>query len=712
MTEMLSIRFVRVVLIVSCVLATTLGWDVAAQQNPPTGFTPRGAEAELACEAKLQALPSSAAYKRHLEALTKEPHQTGGEANVRVAEYLEQAMKRAGLDVQTYPYDVYLPSIDTDIEIALVTPIRLPLNNQEYVLEEDRFSSHPDLKKGWNAFSGSGDVTAEVVYANFGRKEDFEQLRALGVSVKGKIVVARYGGNFRGFKAKYSEEHGAVGALIYTDPANNGYMAGPPYPEGRYLTESTIQRGSLLTLSYTGDPLTPFEPALPRDSGASVTRLDPADVALHTIPVAPIPYGSAHEILSRMKGEPVPEGWQGGLPFAYRLTGGEALTVRLRVDQPHGLVRATNVIGTIQGTEFPDEWVILGSHYDAWNFGACDPNSGSAMLLTLADALGEMTQDGCQPRRTIKIAHWDAEEYGIIGSTEWVEQFRDDLLTHAVAYINADGSVTGGQFSASAAPSLKGLFTDATKAVAHPKGGTVYEQWVAGSKNGSSPAMGNLGGGSDHVGFYTHVGVPSGGMSFRGSTPNYHSNYDTFAWYERFADTEFVFGPTLSRIDGVATLRLANADVLPYDVVRYSRDLETHIATLEKRAKELEVAADLSGLRGAVKKLSKATRDYVKARDRRLSRKGVTGEVASEINSQLIALEKAFLYQEGLQGRPWSRSLYASPDPFSGYASWMLPGLRYEIETRGSEIASWEKIYVAAVSDLTSRIGGVTRALR
>jgi len=683
----------------------------SAQAPGLIGFQPERAATEIACEAAFQGIPNAASFRRHLEQLTGEPHQTGSDANVRVADFIAQVMGQAGLEVERFSYDVYLPGLETDVRVDLVTPQRQPLNNQEDILPQDVFTAHPDLAPAWNAYSGSGDVTAEVIYANYARREDFDELERLGVDVAGKIVLARYGGNFRGYKAKYAEAAGAVGLLIYSDPADGGYLEGLPYPEGPQLTRTTIQRGSVLTLPYAGDPLTPFEPALP-EPAPGVTRLDPASVGLPGIPVAPLPYGSAQQILERMDGIAVPDGWQGGLPFAYRVEGGRALTVRLRVEQPLGLARATNVIGTLRGGELPEEWVILGSHYDAWGFGAADPNGGTAMLLTLAEGLAGIAREGCVPRRTIKIAHWDAEEYGIIGSTEWVEQFAGELETKALVYLNADGAVTGPNFGVSSAPSLKEAIIEASKSVAYPGRRTsVHEEWLASSENGTSLAIDNLGGGSDHVAFYTHVGVPSAGLSFDGPTPIYHSNYDTFGWFERFADPTFEIGPALARIDGVVALRFANADVLPYDVSSYPTDVLIHLADIERRADEQALAFDAEPLRSAVTDLTRAAIDFRRTRDARLASGGAEALTAATVNGLLIGLEKAWLHQQGLQERPWSRSVYASPDPFSGYASWMLPGLRYEVETGGASLNAWTEVYVQAVNALTARLRQATSAL-
>ena len=676
-----------------------------SQEPSPTGFTAARAASQLVCEASFLELPRSDSFREHLRTITANPHPAGSEAQQRVGEYLAGAMERAGLEVERHPYDVYLPELTDDVEVHIVTPVAMQLSNREPALPEDRFSGHPDLLNGWNAYSGSGDVTAEVVYANFGRREDYLALDSMGVSVAGKVVIARYGGNFRGYKVLFAEERGAVGVVMFNDP---GFSDIDAYPDGPMMNGQTIQRGSVLTLPWTGDPLTPFVPALPLDGDIQVERLDPSEVALHTIPVLPIGYEAATEILSRMTGRATPPGWSAGMELDYRLTGGPDLTVRVRVNQPRRLTRATNVVGTLRGSEFPDEWFILGAHYDPWGFGAIDPNGGTAMLLTLAEALGALARDeACRPRRSIMIAHWDAEEYGIIGSTEWVEHFREELEANAIAYINADGAVSGGRFGASSSPSLKGPIIEAVGRVAYPGAdGTILDWWLESTADeAEEPAMGNLGGGSDHVGFYTHAGVPSGALSSGNPGGVYHSNYDNFAWYERFGDTDFVFGPMIARADGILALRFANADVLPYDVARYASDTRTHVGTLYDVAEARGLRVDFSALAESTRELDEAAAELVAARDLWIASGAVDPAVAEAVNRALIGLEKAWLNDRGLQGRPWSRSIYVSPDPFSGYASWMLPGLRYELETNDrADLPGWERVYVAAVRDLAARM--------
>jgi N-acetylated-alpha-linked acidic dipeptidase len=676
------------------------------------GFSSAQSEAQLALENVFQTLPTSEAFRQHLENMTAEPHPAGTPANEKVRDYIAEQMRKAGLEVSIHPYDIYMSAEPGQAAVALVEPVRLPLNFEEYILPEDPYSGHPQVTAGWNAYSGSGEVTAEVVYANYGTKEDFEKLAELGISVKGKIVMARYGMNFRGYKAKYAEEAGAAGLIIYTDPADAGYTKGFVFPEGPHPSESTIQRGSLLTLPYSGDPLTPFEPALPRDSKTKVNRLKPEQVALHTIPVMPLPYGSAQEILSRMKGtQAVPSGWQGGLPFTYRLEGGSQLKVYLKVEQKRDFVRVYNVVGTLPGTERPDEWVILGCHYDAWTFGSTDPNSGTAMLLDLATALGKMAANGQRPKRTIKITHWDAEEHGLLGSTEWVEHFRAELSAKTVAYLNADAACSGLNFGAASAPTLKGVLLEAAKAVPYPLDTiSVYQHWL-GDPAKTEPTIGNLGGGSDHLPFYAHLGIPSlsGGMS--GPTL-YHSLYDNLTWYKKFGDPTFVSGPTVARVFGIAALRLANAPIIPYDVPRYATDLKKQLTDIEKKAQSIDPAYSAEALLEEVARLQTVASAFENNLKQLLEREQLSASLVKQVNTALLALEKSFIDPKGMEFGAWYQSLYASSDPFSGYASWILPAYQYALAMKAKEqFAQLDQKHLAAFQTLRQRIEALNKLI-
>lgn len=678
------------------------------------GFSVDQESLEIKLEESFLSYPTPEIFRKHLKKLTKEPHTAGSPGGEAVIKYITEVMSREGWIVQQYPYDVYLTPEPTENKLEILEPEFIPLANQERKIPGDLFSSNEAASWGWNAYSGSGDVSGEVVYANRATKQDFDSLASWNISVKGKIVIARYGGNFRGYKAKYAEAAGAAGLILYSDPQDNGYTRGLEYPEGAFGNATCIQRGSLLTLDFTGDPLTPFEPALPRDTNPEVIRTDPSEVAFHTIPVSPIPYGSARAILSKMRGPAVSrKNWQGGLPFTYRLTGGDSLKIRLNVQLEKKFVRCTNVVGTLRGTEYPDEWIIIGCHHDAWAFGAIDPSSGSAVLLSLAESLGKLAAQGYRPKRSIMLAHWDAEEHGIIGSTEWVEQMREELDAKAVAYLNADAAVSGPNFGVASSPSLKGLIREVSRRVPYGTGEkTLYEHWAQRYANLDVPPIGNLGGGSDHVGFYTHIGVPSLSAGISGANGVYHSLYDNFAWYSRFGDKDFIYGPTMEKFLGLLSLRLANAELIPYDIASYPNDLQKHLRRALDQIQKYAPEYKASSLEYEISNMKLAAEEW----ENRFSgwlRSNPSKEDLMAVNEQLIQLEKAFIDKKGMRYGSWYRSLYASPDPYSGYASWMLPGLLYEASLNETKyLEEMEARYLKAFSTLTQNIKNTTLLMK
>ena len=684
------------VFILLCIFCFTIQLSQAQYE----GYSQSRWETQLQIEEAFFKQINTTSFKTHLKKLTERPHVVGSEANAEVQRYMGEVMQRAGFEVTQYPYDLYLPNKPGSSLIEIVTPSRAKKKKKEDIIPGDSFSEDPELWKGWNAFSGSGDVTAEVVYANYGRKEDFEKLNELGVKIKGKIVLARYGGNFRGFKAKFAEANGAAGLIIFTDPEDSGYTKGLVYPEGPYYNESTIQRGSLLTTDFTGDPLTPFEPALPLDRKKKIKRMSPDQAQLHTIPVTPVAYGEAKKILGQMRGRAVPQSWQGGLPFTYRLEGGASLTVRLKVDQKIDFVRAANVVGMLKGSEAPDEWIILGCHFDAWGFGATDPNSGTAMLLSLSETLGKLKKQGYAPKRSILIGHWDAEEHGVIGSSEWVEQLRDQLNAKGVVYMNFDGGVSGKSFSASAAPTLKKLMIETSKKVRYPyTDQSLFEFWKKDTQ--SEPSIGNLGGGSDHIAFYMHAGVPS--LSGGAGGPNlYHSNYDSFQFYEQFVDPEFQMGPMVEHMAGLMTLRMANAELIPYNLNRYAADLKLHFTNATNKIKGYDQNFEgFNSSTAAIRSLEATSKILTTQLQSFLGEGNISKKDLRTLNQQLIALEKSFLSEQGMYFGKWYKSLYASSDPFSGYAAWILPGLEYEIALKSSDrLEEWDTRYTAAIGSL------------
>jgi N-acetylated-alpha-linked acidic dipeptidase len=689
------------------IASSLLSLEGLAQQD---GFFTSQLKAQKKFEEDFLQAVQPGRFKVHLTELTKNPHIAGTPENELVKDYMVQIMSQAGMEVKVWPYDVYLPNHPGKSELQIISPVQLTLSQKEGELAEDPFSTDPRLHLGFNAFSGSGDVTAEVVYVNYGTREDFMKLVEMGVPLKGKVAIARYGGNFRGYKAKFAEQQGMVGLVVYTDPKDSGFTRGDVYPKGPYYNETTIQRGSMLTLDFTGDPLTPNRPALPLDGPEKIKRDDPATVDFHTIPVTPIGYGAAKEILSRMTGADVPASWQGGLPFPYKLTGGADLKVRVMVDQKPEFIRANNVVGTFIGKDHPDEWIILGSHYDAWSFGATDPNSGTAMLLTFAEALGELYKNGQKPSRSILIGHWDAEEQGVIGSTEWVEHLREELGAKAISYMNFDGGASGRNFGASAAPTLKKLIIDASKEVIYPDSAkTVFEIWAG--KN-AEPGIGNLGGGSDHIAFYMHVGIPSlsGGS---GGTTAYHSNYDNIHYYSKFSDPSFKMGGAVAQVFGLVAIRQANATIIPYDVPRYAKDLKGHFEQAVKNVKAMDATfGGFDQVALALKQLEESSESYQNALQNALASEKLTAAQLKKINTGLIGLEKSWIDPKGMYYGEWYKSLYVCNDPFSGYASWILPGIQYEVAIQNtSRLEEWDTRYAKAILDLSNKVKNLSSLL-
>jgi N-acetylated-alpha-linked acidic dipeptidase len=642
-----------------------------------------------------QSYQPTTSFESHLKEISKNPHITASKANEEVRDYLVKSMKNAGFEVEVVPYDVYLPEMPGINEVEIVGPVAQKLTTTEKVVEGDVFSAHPNNTNGFNAFSGSGDVTGNVVYVNYGTKTDFEYLKEKGISLKGKIALARYGGNFRGFKAKFAQENGCVGLIIYTDPLDSGYSKGFVYPEGIYYDETAIQRGSLLTKDWSGDPLTPFEPALPLDGKVKIKRLNENEINLPKIPVIPIGYGAAAEIFKLMKGkDATPRNWQGGLPYTYRIESGEALKVRINVVQKKKIQRVYNVIGTLKGATLPNEWIILGCHYDAWTFGAIDPNSGTSMLLSIADTFGAMAKQAKKLDRTIKICHWDAEEVGLMGSTEWVEQHKTELQQKTVAYLNADACISGPNFSASASPTLKQLILDVTQKINHPDAKeSVYNVW---KKDKDTPEIGSLGGGSDHLAFIAYAGIPSINMGMGGSYL-YHTNYDNFAFYQKFADPKFNYAKTTKDIFGLSMITLSNTNTIALKLENYGKDCSTNFENLDKKLKKENVTSfNFDNLIAKSKELMQKGKEI----DSKLT---TNTKNISKINEVILKLDQNWIHPDGMPYGKWYQSLYVSSDPYSGYASWILPGFMYSMENKKyDELKQWETKYLESIQKISN----------
>src|SRR5580700_11921476 len=521
----------------------------SATTSPIFGF--RDPAAEAATESRFLAVPDPKLAEEHLRTLTQAPHMAGTPEDKATADYVAQKFRAAGLDTEIVEYKVWI-NYPVEISVDITAPAGVEMHGptREHV-DGDPYDGDPRVVMPFSSMSPSGDAEAEVVYANYGTPEDFEKLERLKIDVRGKIVLARYGQNFRGVKVFIAQEHGAAGVLLYSDPFDDGWRRGDKYPDGPWRPETAVQRGSVgYMFEYPGDPTTPGFASLP--SLPEGRRVSPEKAAqMPKIPVTPLSYHDASPILQHLAGPDSPREWQGALPFTYHVGPGP-VRVKLHLKQDYQFRTLWDVIGRVRGSEFPDEWVVAGNHRDAWVYGAVDPNSGTAAMLEAVHGVGELLKSGWKPKRTMIFASWDGEEEGLMGSTEWAEQHESELGS-AAAYFNMDVAVSGAKFGASAVPSLKQFLRDVTKAVPSPKGGTVYEAWQKfeqpGASSTQSPAeaigdgrhmpaapangdvpVGDLGSGSDYSAFQQHLGVPSADISSTGPYGVYHSVFDNFAW--------------------------------------------------------------------------------------------------------------------------------------------------------------------------------------
>ncbi len=671
-------------------------------------------------QALLGAVEAESLERWH-DLVAERPHMAGTPGDLAVIQHLVESFEAMGLEVERHPVRTWIAKpVSARLAIAAPTPIELSI--QEPALDNDPDTSDPALLIGWNAYSGSGAVEAEVVYANYGRLEDFEKLLELGVDCTGKIIIARYGGNFRGYKAKFAEAAGAAGLIIYTDPADSGWGKGLSWPEGVWSGEESIQRGSIMTLPYAGDPLSPMVEAKP---GAEF--LDPGSVELPNIPVQPIGWASAAQILSRMGGESVSGNWQGGLPFRYRLEGGPELRVQLEVVQERFFADTANVIGILRGSEEPERMVLVGSHHDAWGCGASDPTSGLITVLEAARILSQEVRAQGPFRRSIAFAGWGAEEFGIIGSTEWVEADLDRARHKIVAYMNLDGAAGGVQLSASASPSLQSLIAEIAGELPQPGSNneSALDNWRArGTHPGfdALPRFGDLGGGSDHVGFLALGGVPCVGFNGGGSPGTaYHTNYDTRAWYRSAVGSDYAAAKLIAGGAILFAARLADAAVLPLDIERTAPEVLRHLRNLTRRGralglfKESERPIDLGLARAEAAALQYGERATELAQRVRAAGQDpeLDATTRESLNETLMQLDRAWLAAEGLPDRPWFQNLFAAPDESSGYSSWMLPALRRAIEDLDVRaLAREETRLLTVIARLNQGLDELDRALQ
>ncbi|MGB9103304.1 MAG: M28 family metallopeptidase [Terriglobales bacterium] len=689
-------------------LVLTLASFGAAGQTAPvpiSGFTSRSALKQVALEQKFKARISRQQERKFHRFLTAEPHPAGSERNHELARYIADTWRQQGLeDVTIRQYDV-LNSFPRATSLEMVSPVSYKAELREAGYAEDPDTQNPRVKSAYLGMSASGEVTAPIVYARSGNPEDYEVLRKHGIDVRGKIVLVRYSNpySYRGFKALTAEREGAAAIVIYSDPAEDGYKKGKVFPRGPWGPETHFQRGAITyDFIVPGDPLTPGWASVP---GAK--RVPPEEArSLPKIIALPLSWHDAKPLLEHMGGPVAPQDWQGGLPITYRL-GGEA-RVHLKVDMDNRVAPNYVVEARIRGAELPDEWIVLGNHRDAWEFGGVDPSSGTASMLEMTRSLGALLQQGARPRRTLVICSWDGEEVGLTGSTEWGEQFADELKQKAVAYLNVDSSASGRDFDGSAVASLAPLLVETTKSLRDPSGASLYAAWLRSrrakqrSEKEKKPvteanlADVRIGSGSDHTVFLNFLGVPVIGLQFDGPYGVYHSMYDDHFWIEHFGDPGFRYHALMSQLWGVLALRLANADALPFDFGAYGRAVREFVEELQKK-NQLQGHLDTAPLLKAIAAFEQQGGALNAAVRRQLASGNSGADVLDRLNRAQMQVEANWLNAEGIPGRPWFKHLLYGAR--YTYAHLELPGLTEAVEAKNWPVAQQQlDLLLGAVS--------------
>jgi N-acetylated-alpha-linked acidic dipeptidase len=689
------------------------------------GFTAAHAAEEREREKQFQSVPSPAELRENMRAISAEPHHAGSAGSRKVAEYILAKFKAWGLNASIEEFQALMP-YPTERVVELVAPERYAARLKEPAVPEDPDSGDADQLPTFNAYSADGDVTAEVVYVNYGTPEDYEQLAKLHVDVKGKIVLARYGRSWRGIKPKVAFEHGAVGCIIYSDPRDDGFYQGDVYADGAWRPGNGVQRGSVMDMPlHPGDPLTPgtaSEPgAAPIDRATSKTILK--------IPVLPISYEDALPLLKNLKGPVAPETWRGALPATYHIGPGPS-QVHLKLTFEWRMRPLYDVVARIDGSEFPDQWIIHGNHHDAWVNGASDPTSGNVALMETARGLSELLKRGWKPRRTIVIASWDGEEWGLLGSTEWVEKHQQELAKKAVAYINSD-STGKGWLSMSGSHSLQAFINEVARDVPNPRGASnvleakrqrLLEQAPSDAARAALQARHDLaiealGSGSDYTAFLDYLQIASLDLGFGGEGGGgvYHSVYDSFYWYTHSSDGDFVHSAALSRVIGTAVLRLAGADVLPFEFRAPATTLREYVDDIAKLP-GVDKKLDLGPVRSAIAKLDAEAMDYEKAL-RRLDRLDTATagrrEELARLNEVLYTSERSFRHEAGLPRRAWFKHLAYAPGLYTGYGVKTLPGIREGVEQgQWDEAKSFVPIVADAIRKLAAEVNRATDLLK
>ena len=736
-------RFAAVLLILTLFLPSSV---FGADQTPLAGYSPQSSQTEREWETKFRAIPDPANLREYMRRLSARPHHVGSPYDKDNAEWILARFKEWGLDAHIETFNVLFPTPKLRV-LEMIEPTKYAAKLEEPAVAVDPTSNQKSEQlPTYNAYSPDGDVTAPLVFVNYGLPEDYEKLERLGASVKGAIVIAKYYHSWRGVKPKVAAEHGAIGCLIYSEPQDDGYTRDVVFPEGPMRNSNGVQRGSVMDFASAspGDPLTPGVGATPDAKRLSLQEAK----SLSKIPVLPISYGDAQPLLAALRGPMVPEEWRGSLPISYHVGPGPA-KVHLKLEFNWDIKPVNDVIVKIPGSVAPDEWIIRGNHHDAWVNGAEDPVSGTSPLLEEARALSLLLKQGWKPRRTIIYAAWDGEEPMLLGSTEWVEAHAEELRQHAAVYINTDGNDRG-LFAMAGSHSLEQFINGVARDIEDPETRmTVWQRAqlsaIAGAKSADDRKelrqradlrIEALGSGTDFTGFLDHIGIASLNLGYGGEDEQgiYHSIYDDFYWYTHFSDTDFVYGRALSQTIGTSVLRLADAEVLPYDFVdfadtvqKYSKDLQKLLADKQEefgeRNQELEDGVfkatfdprrptvapqheevpphlNFAPMDNAVDKLTHSADRYRKAlAQRQTGLSEIQAGTLRALNAKLIESERKLTNDDGLPRRPWYKHLLYAPGVYSGYGVKTVPGVREGIEQKRYPEAEQEIARVAKALD-------------
>jgi N-acetylated-alpha-linked acidic dipeptidase len=670
----------------ACLAASACARQEAGMTGARTrlGYTAAASATSAGLEQRFQAAVNADSMSAQHKQLTTRPHPTGSPASADLAQHLRKTLEGFGLDVQVHEYQV-LHSKPRAIALTMTAPTRRTISLDEPPIPEDPTSAHPDLGGGYVSYSANGTASGQIVYVNYGLPPDYDALTALGISVKDRIVVARYGRSHRAVKTHTAEQAGARALILYSDPADDGFVKGPAWPDGYWRGEHMLQRGNAkYSWFWHGDALTPGVAATP-----DAPRIDEATApTLPKIPVVPISWGEAQHLLSALKGPEAPAPFRGGLPFTYHVGPGPAAAT-LSVDMEQGLGPIYNVVASLRGTGTPERAILFGTHHDAWTFGGVDPGTGATALLEVAKGLGALARTGWRPTRTISLAFWDAEELGLVGSTEYAEELRQRLQEQLIMYVNIDMYMKG-RFDPGGVPSLRAFVADVVKDV--PEGtGTVYEGWQrtefnrqpAASRQGEAatllPDLKPLGSGADFVPFQDHLGVPTLAIEFIGDNGygfgTYHTNYDSRAYVERIADPGFQQGAQMARVLGTMALRMSEATVLPFRFSHYAAKLQDAIRSADGWAKDAGTTIDAGGLRTRAEAVASAAKALEDTIDRRLAADDLPAGVLPALNDRLARMEQTLADDDGAPESKWYRHVFYGWNIYSMYDGQPFPGL-------------------------------------